>query len=171
MKRTSAAVLLIAGTVGMGYACNNKSTRFSDEHIWARQKAHIENAHVSASHTKNLFYVQMRNKGKDAKSTDEPKPVDRDQSYEKLRNGLEGLKDASDEDRCKFETRFSAVIEKGDEKEADELIKKASFVPYQHCSSWEQTKREAGEWYSLAGAASLLIGLIGMAHSLLTKNS
>jgi hypothetical protein len=142
MKRMKLGILMLVGGLGLGAAVCDVKTKFSDKNIWKNQTTMIDR--------------KIKN------------PAARESAYEKLRSDLKGLKNASDEERCKFALHGYALMREGSEEAAKRFIKRRSFEPYSECKPTAQMAKEV-KWYSVGGAIAFIVGAIGMVASFIRK--
>lgn len=140
MRRGTAVGLLLVGTIVVGAAAHQHITKYSNERIWGRQRPLIEK-------------VCRSNPEKQAK-------------FGELRGMLDGLEGASNEQKCKAELKFVAMLDtKGDEEKAEKLIASKTYEPYAGCKPTAQLEHTATKWYSIAGLAAIVLGAIGLIRS------
>lgn len=141
MTRSTAAVLVCAGAIGMGIIGHNQMTRYSQENVWARQKPVIEYVYHNNTSAKEASYATLRGIV-DSWSAGQP---------------------ASREQMCKDETKFNAIIRaRGDEKKAETALSHSSFEPFAECKPEAELSNTATKWYSIAAMGAFLIGVIGL---------
>jgi hypothetical protein len=144
MGRTASTVLIAAGAAAIWMNVHSDSTRYSDDSIWKRQSLIVER------------YVR-----------DAPAKT---QKLGELRAGLSELGPSSREERCRFETRFEAlVVNRGNAAAAEAAIASRSFEPYAECKPDVQKDNLIYNWTTIVPAILAGLGVLGMAGSFLGK--
>ena len=132
---------LMAAAVGAGAiaaSIHMHNDKYSVESVWKRQKEKIE-----------IFALPMS--------------TSKERRFEQLKEGLSKVENADPEERCKFEVRFSALVERGTETSVKKYLKTKSYDPYHECTQFERMKDTASEWKGWVGMAGALMLMAGIA--------
>lgn len=140
MKRTTAALLIVAGAAVGVKVDHEYASRYSNESIWERQSTLLER------HVRD--------------------PAARKQKLEELRTGLKGLDENSREDRCIYESRFEAVVaHNGNVSAAEADLVTKSFEPNAGCKSGPQLEKVLYSYPAIFSTLAFVAGLFGMIGS------
>jgi len=134
---------MAVGVGGLYIGNRDFQHRYDNEKMWGRLRPQVE-----------------RNYSRD--------PAARARTLDNLRVGLSGLDPKGEEERCRFETRFTALVTNGGNfAAADADIKARSFEPYAQCKPLQLGDRL--NYGNLASVSLLVLGLYGMARSFFGK--
>ena len=136
MSRFKSLMVMTAGAATVATSVYLHRDTYSAESVWKRQKEKIE------------IYSLPLSKSKERR-------------YEQLKKGLSELENSTPEDRCKFEVRFSALVERGTEEAAERHLKTKSYDPYFECTQLERIKDTASEWKGWVGMGGIILFMAG----------
>ncbi|MBN1169458.1 hypothetical protein JXA56_00360 [Candidatus Micrarchaeota archaeon] len=144
MSKLKSSFAMAVGAAAIGTTVYFHQEKYSSESIWRRQKGGIEKVTLSNTEANKL-------------------------RYEQLKKGLDDLKGAGTEEKCKFELKFAAMLEKRSDKAAEEYLNRKSYNPYLECQCFERIKETGSNWkgwIGIAGLAVFISGLVSFIESL-----
>lgn len=125
----------------MGSEAHNQATMFSGERIWKRQRPRIERMYRRSAPRLELRVKQ-------------------------LRDGIQATASKTDREKCVFETNFDALLRaRGDEEEAQRMVRNRTLTPYSHCDTWSRYTDAATRPGVLVGFGALLLGTFSLVRS------